>query len=1242
MEGGADSDSDSDEEEELKQDLTHIKLKGQKGYMAQRLTNRDPKLFLKKDKNGYKSFSKSCQSQYSRQPIILNDEELAYINEQDENEKIKSYDEIVNYENPITGKKYNYICPRFWCLRDENGKSRSLSLKQINDGECGGWNALIPEGAKSVPPGKRILEFTSERYHRQGSKLSANDPARKLVYKPFYPGFLQKDKHPEGLCIPCCFQNPFTGEGKKEDDETLDYNYYSSNKGPNQINPTYDTDKNGNIILESIRGDRIPKPPGSPNQNYNDCNETKSNKKTKKINTIDSTPVFHFPLKSGQLGYMNDSLQKFLGFDNASLCYTSFTSNNTNKRLKLNNYCILRLGVEKNNNQSFLCLLASVFQYYKKRVNERGEPLSSLPCNLPPFKKMFLKELTVEKFIQAQNGVLLQVFKDNTRKVNVSKYEVSSEIIKSFASLNLKTSIIQAYENFIDYFNDENQFIDYTYIWDLVTKPKANGGLLFEDGINLLIFSNPNDDITDKIQLICPTNHYSDDFYDENRKTLMVYNKNNFFEPLCKVYTKSSTKFVIYRFLSGRFWNTLDEWRENTDLSNMIRKIKKMLRENCYFKSGIIDRTKYDYKTNKTSKQIMSQLKKLGASPENVIQILNSNSQVIGLLVNYNDKNIYVPTIYSGLVIDKKYLYIDEYVDYLSYNETKSILNEINENSNGEIPCKPIKKIVDDNMIVGITTETNQFVPVIPEAYEEVDDDMNDLEVVFNKGTNNLLLTDSELMTTNEVDNERIILIKKIDLENNFYNLFRNTFKVVINYDINNVLKNNIINSVKDITVTYKNKMSFLESQMKRLLKGVIKFSEMPDIDTIEDVNDLTSCLGLSKNDCKKKQHCFTKKNTYGSCGLILPKTNLYNGSNNKKFYYEKLADQIIRYEKIRKYIFTPRAFLSFQRINYKINEYEIVVLEEILLEQYLKDIKLSKKNKYIKSKELYELIDSKKIISSKYIDNCIVTSELGKKIKISNQIRKLFVISSETKNEGKNNLSLTEYIDTSTCGFKFIEYLINNTLVEKVNNIQIKQVLVDFYKNANYPNELIPYGRGSDDNNWHFFSLVQWYSFQTKITEKVHSQPMNKKNSLIEDIIMRENYMPTELDLFILLTHYNIPSVIFGLNKGFAMSPGNPKINIGNNEEEKYIIITKVKKTKKTPRKNLTSTISFGLVKLNNNEKIKPTELDSIKIGESTSLDIFINLFITGRLKLQNKTKESKKKTNVKKLKGKKTLGKK
>ena len=41
-------------------------------------------------------------------------------------------------------------------------------------------------------------------------------------------------------------------------------------------------------------------------------------KKTK----IDDTPIMSFPLDENQLGYMNLSLQKFLGFKNRDICYT--------------------------------------------------------------------------------------------------------------------------------------------------------------------------------------------------------------------------------------------------------------------------------------------------------------------------------------------------------------------------------------------------------------------------------------------------------------------------------------------------------------------------------------------------------------------------------------------------------------------------------------------------------------------------------------------------------------------------------------------------------------------------------------------------------------------------------------------------------------------------------------------------------------------------------------------------------
>ena len=40
----------------------------------------------------------------------------------------------------------------------------------MNDGECGGWDAVIPAGSKKVPKGKRIFEFTDNRYH-EGEKI---------------------------------------------------------------------------------------------------------------------------------------------------------------------------------------------------------------------------------------------------------------------------------------------------------------------------------------------------------------------------------------------------------------------------------------------------------------------------------------------------------------------------------------------------------------------------------------------------------------------------------------------------------------------------------------------------------------------------------------------------------------------------------------------------------------------------------------------------------------------------------------------------------------------------------------------------------------------------------------------------------------------------------------------------------------------------------------------------------------
>ena len=195
---------DDDEDQVMEEDLSKYSISGNNNIFLKRLREHDKDLFLIENKKGFKSYSKACPWQYRKYPVVLTEKDKKYIDSMDSKLSVKSYDEHITYGSK-PDKKLHYICPRFWCFRDENGKQRSLSFEQVNRGECGGWNALIPENAKKITKGKRIYEFTDRRMHMDGL-----DTDNKLVYRPMYPGFQARNKHPQGLCVPCCFKTPTT------------------------------------------------------------------------------------------------------------------------------------------------------------------------------------------------------------------------------------------------------------------------------------------------------------------------------------------------------------------------------------------------------------------------------------------------------------------------------------------------------------------------------------------------------------------------------------------------------------------------------------------------------------------------------------------------------------------------------------------------------------------------------------------------------------------------------------------------------------------------------------------------------------------------------------------------------------------------------------------------------------------------------------------------------------------------
>ena len=78
----------------------------------------------------------------------------------------------------------------------------------------------------------------------------------------------------------------------------------------------------------------------------------------------------------------------------------------------------------------------------------------------------------------AQNGILPDVFKPKTNISITQSYNESYFLSRITNNKKLK-KLIGAYENFINYIKSDTVFIDYSYLWDLVCRPKKREEFYF-------------------------------------------------------------------------------------------------------------------------------------------------------------------------------------------------------------------------------------------------------------------------------------------------------------------------------------------------------------------------------------------------------------------------------------------------------------------------------------------------------------------------------------------------------------------------------------------------------------------------------------------------------------------------------------------------------------------------------------------------------------------------------------------
>lgn len=875
---------DVEDAEDAEKRLIGMSIKKPNPFLKDK-TDRDPALFLTKAQGKYKLYSRACPSSDRRQPIILTEAEKKRIDETSPG----SYENAIKYgsdpKNP-----YWYICPRYWCLKTNT----SISEEDVKAGKCGG---IIPQDADVVPKGAYVYEFANSQEHfdKTGKYINHN------------PGFLPKSKHPDGLCIPCCF-------GKQWNSEQLK--------------------KMRNQCLQ------------------NDAEEAVNDKKSfadKAASYIISATSF--PLPHNRWGFLPIQMQLFLGTDSSKLVLK-----HNSAVLQPGTTSLLRYGVEDSENKSFIACFAH-FYAYKHKLKEVH--------TIKEMCEILAKSVTLDTFLKYHNGNLYSTFRPkmyNSEDQDLDKY-MNSEFVKTLdlkddSQLELLQDTVASYENFLDYLTSESSEIDHSYLWDFVVEANP---LLMRDGFNLVIMEIPSDDITNNIQIVCPTNSYSPNIYSVKKETIILIKQSNYYEPVHQYEQTADGEVIIKK-----------AFLENKSIENVRQMLKLINESSKKYCSALPSRPRiYNFKHNIQALDSVRILK----SSKYVIrgQVMNYNRKIIGLLVlKSEDQNpVFVPCFPSGLIEGIPLITMDDSSIYLDYELTKNRLINIHQETEGKIPSLPKMKILEDKMIVGILTETNQFVQIDP-PIQNIEDELEEVKQ-YDYPIRNKAGIDKVLATNPREDADRTAAISKISLESQFYSIFRNVIRLVLNDYKNYKFRKQIMDILDDVSIFYKDKLKRLESILREITKEKVGF-QVFDQATLDTFGEISNCFQDADGKCisdPAKQYCLTTDD--GICKTLFPKTNLLSKNDNEQVYFIRLVDEIIRYRRIRLFLLHPKTVLNITNNDYKILPNELFLLESLLNHDYFRDLIPFNSNRHVVN---IHYDTAKPAITQKYSDAVLLKDQ--------------------------------------------------------------------------------------------------------------------------------------------------------------------------------------------------------------------------------------------------------------------------
>ena len=815
-------------------------------------------------------------------------------------------------------------------------------------------------------------------------------------------------------------------------------------------------------------------------------------------------------LKQGQWGYLPNSIRQFMRI---------------RPEKKEDNFLFVRYGITKNLKQSLVGCLADIYA----RTQSPPSVIS-----ITEMREKIANAITPELFKKYGKG--------------------------SFVSLFSKKNNDDAYTNFRNYLLDENSIIDHTYLWDIVSTPNEN---LFENGLNMVIMDIVNDDITDKVDVICPLNSYVKNFFDINRKTIFLIKNGSLYEPV--YYVKKSNKEGTAKLM-------FDIHNQLPNITSLLKHLDKTLNKSCvseYIKSPmkITDLISYLEKTK-------------GYQIKN--QVVNFQERTIALLIKTpSRKHIYIPCEPSEHQDEYPIIEMDDPNLWCDFDTTLRELVNL-KMANPNILCQPKVKIYDKDIIVGFLTETNQFIKLSGDPAENMVQDeksKDDLEVGDGKDPYKIEMS---IQNTRTNDPERIRTVRNIKLESNFYSVYRSTVKTLLENDseirnkIISIIENDelaareklkeimqlvrsskmdckpIILIINDVNLSFKDKLKrtieivkdtidiskfeneekYIEFSYKEKLKKVVSFIQEISKDVVIYAKLSPLVLSEVSYTCDDKEKSRLYKD---GCQLIVPAKNLVSKKDNSEIYSYRIADEIVRFGKIQNFILNSNQFLNFGNVNYKINSDEFIIGKTNLSENYFEDL-VNQNNDYLPpfnsvngipfdmaKTKLYLPRDVKldKGQEEKAVAAASPTSEHKEKSSVNDiECAKDFHFRDQTKDkpDGKgrywgeqvfpSETEIIKFTASTVCSFGPLIYIMEQIEKKRYSIDELKDMLWKGYRDY----------IGDPANKKKIIKLLGIQGKRGMINDKID----------FETVVKSEEYYITTLDVWVFAQKYKVPIILF------------------------------------------------------------------------------------------------------------------